>query len=231
MKLLLLFLGYVYIQSGIASDECNETYANQISHCYNNTTFALNELPFRDNFPAIFLDLESLKELCEEKDKLNSCIRSEIRDACFNSAHISEISFSKSGNSTKNGTIHTLMNYLQLEYVCDGNATQILNQQHNCIAHQGGGCQFDYDNYATANGSGICATNVITNRCGSAAGCFAQKFLTLQSCYAESESKECNEISYQNNPIKNIKCNENAYSGGNSLVLSFVLAVIVLLAF
>uniref|UniRef100_A0A914QFC1 Uncharacterized protein n=1 Tax=Panagrolaimus davidi TaxID=227884 RepID=A0A914QFC1_9BILA len=226
MKLLLLILGYVFVQSGIASAQCNETYTNQISDCYNKTVFALNELPFRDNFPSIFLDLESLKELCKEKDKLDRCITFEIRDACFNSAHISKISFSKSENSTKNGTVHTLMNYLQLEYVCG-----VLNEQHNCIAHQGGECQFDYDNYATANGSGICATNVITNRCGSGAGCFAQKVLTLQSCYAETESKECNEISYQNNPIKSIQCDENAFSGGNSLLLSFVLAMIILLAF
>uniref|UniRef100_A0A914QU06 Uncharacterized protein n=1 Tax=Panagrolaimus davidi TaxID=227884 RepID=A0A914QU06_9BILA len=221
MELLLLILGYVYVQSGIASDLCNVTYTDQISDCYNQTFFALNELPFRDNFPSIFLDLESLMELCKEKNKLDKCITSEIRNACFNSAHISQISFSKSENSSKNGTVHTLMNYLQLEYVCRGNTKQVLNQQHNCIAHQGGKCQFDYNNYATANGSGICATNVITNLCGSGAGCFAQKVLTLQSCYAETESKECSDISYQNNPIKSIQCDENAaYSDGNSLVLT-----------
>uniref|UniRef100_A0A914XWB7 ShKT domain-containing protein n=1 Tax=Panagrolaimus superbus TaxID=310955 RepID=A0A914XWB7_9BILA len=211
------------------TDGCKPEYSQLISDCYDNSPFALNDLPFRDNFPSFFVNLTDLNEICDIRNQLNNCIGPVAKNNCMNVKDFEEISFRKEQNAEKNGK-NALINFLQLDYICT-EAVNVLREQHICIGIQGAdsSCTPDSSTCASVQGHAACVSNVIEQRCGPAAGCFAKKFTTLQVCYdADRECANCYDISKD---IMNGLCDADTKNNGNSLVLGFVLITILLLSF
>uniref|UniRef100_A0AC34GYU8 Uncharacterized protein n=1 Tax=Panagrolaimus sp. ES5 TaxID=591445 RepID=A0AC34GYU8_9BILA len=228
MKFLLFILLCVFACNAQKGNPlCTPALKQQVKDCYNNSIFTSDELPFRDNFATIFVNLTNLREMCDARNQLNACISEEAKESCLNEKVFAEIQFEKKQNAEKNGR-NAITNFRQLEYICSEGGVNVLHEQHICIGIQGDLCPPDYSTCASAEGHAMCVTNVIEKHCGPAAGCFAKKFTKLQACYASDRCDNCDDLFNGNNNLINGICDADTKNAGNSFVLSFVLPVIIL---
>uniref|UniRef100_A0AC35GG93 Uncharacterized protein n=1 Tax=Panagrolaimus sp. PS1159 TaxID=55785 RepID=A0AC35GG93_9BILA len=215
---------------------CTQSDTNTICNCYLDKIFDFFDVP---NNPYRFLEayLEAVQDpnqvpgICIAKKHLDKCIGKSVIQNCFNIKDFRKIDFIESNQEAR----IMITNYLQLDYAC-GAVYNLLTEKLDCVLNAVDTCFGDYNTCTNAYGLINCGVKKVKSNCGNPAGCFAQKYLSLQKCYYLSDCDFCDSINYIYNPINNI-CSEDSnygshHGGGSNANFNFNnILLVILIAF